>query len=299
MGGRYHAGELAVQERAGVRAMAARIANGIHRTVPERAADFLREQPFVLVGAEDAERRFVWATLLSGPPGFASVPSPDRVRLDASPRAGDPLEGALCPGRRLGVLAIDPATRRRMRVNGTVLPSADGTLEIGTEEVYSNCPRFITRRAPGRMPAGAGHRATRSGSALPPDLTDLILRADTFFLASAHPERGADVSHRGGPPGFIRMTADGRLVVPDYRGNAMFNTLGNLATDPRAGLLFLDFGTGLSLHLAARGEIVWDADRIAEVEDAERLVEFTVERWVAREGAAPAGWMDALPEGRG
>ena len=59
--------------------------------------------------------------------------------------------------------------------------------------------------------------------------------ADTFFVASAHAERGVDASHRGGLPGFVRVLGDRTLEIPDYPGNSMFNTLGNPAADPRAG----------------------------------------------------------------
>ena len=55
--------------------------------------------------------------------------------------------------------------------------------------------------------------------------------ADTFFIASAHPEGGADASHRGGRPGFVRVTGQRSLAFPDYPGNNMFNTLGNLTAD--------------------------------------------------------------------
>src|SRR3546814_14766932 len=70
-------------------------------------------------------------------------------------------------------------------------------------------------------------------------------------------EQGADVSHRGGRPGFVRVTEDdGRsvLTIPDFSGNQFFNTLGNIAINPRAGLLFVDFATGDLLTLTGRSE---------------------------------------------
>ena len=59
---------------------------------------------------------------------------------------------------------------------------------------------------------------------------------------------GADISHRGGRPGFVRVDGD-VLTIPDFRGNRYFNTLGNLIAEPRASLLFVDFETGDLLQL--------------------------------------------------
>jgi predicted pyridoxine 5'-phosphate oxidase superfamily flavin-nucleotide-binding protein len=72
----------------------------------------------------------------------------------------------------------------------------------------------------------------------------LIREADTFFIASSHRDGGADASHRGGNPGFVHVLNETKLIWPDYSGNGMFQTLGNLAIDPRAGLLFMDFESG-------------------------------------------------------
>jgi hypothetical protein len=79
----------------------------------------------------------------------------------------------------------------------------------------------------------------------------------TFFLGTAHPERGADASHRGGAPGFVRVEGN-QLWWPDYPGNNLFNSFGNLAVNPEAALLFIDFGTGAVLHLSGTASIEWD-----------------------------------------
>lgn len=63
-----------------------------------------------------------------------------------------------------------------------------------------------------------------------------IQQAGTLFIASSHPERGADVSHRGGHPGFIRVEDAQTIIIPDYSGNNMFNTLGNILVNASARL---------------------------------------------------------------
>ena len=73
-----------------------------------------------------------------------------------------------------------------------------------------------------------------------------------------HPTRGADASHRGGASGFVRV--DGAdLWWPDYAGNNMFTSMGNIAANPDAALLFVDFATGATLHLSGTATLEWIA----------------------------------------
>ena len=79
-------------------------------------------------------------------------------------------------------------------------------------------------------------------------------------------------------------------MFPDYRGNRMFQTLGNLTVDPHAGLLFLDWETGTTLQLTGRAQIVWDEDEVKARPGAERLVRFAVDVVHEHERAMPARW---------
>ncbi len=279
----YHAGERAVQERAGVRDRAARIAGSIHRVVPAAARGFLQQRTFVVLATADAAGR-PWVSLLSGPPGFAGAPQPRTVRLEAVPLPGDPLAENLQTSDWIGLLAIDPATRRRMRVNGRVLRTGHGVIEIATDQVYANCPKYIQRRGVDGSPAAA--RMVHRSSTPSAEQGEWIRRADTFFVATVVPGAGADASHRGGMPGFVTVEGN-RLSWPDYAGNLMFNTLGNIASHPRAGLLFPDFETGAILQLTGRAAIDWDSARAARVPGAERLVDVEVEEVVETAGALP------------
>ena len=272
----YHQGELEVQRRAGVAANAARIGRSIHREIPELARRFAAERGFALLGAADAEGR-VWGTLLQGPPGFLSVPAEDRLYVAARPRAGDPLAETLAAAADVGLLLIDPATRRRMRLNGRARPDGDGGLTIETLEVYANCPKYIHPREvrlpdPEVAPARVEH-----GQRLTPEQVLWLTGADTLFLATLHPAAGADVSHRGGAPGFVRVPDAGRLLIPDYAGNMMFNSLGNIAADGRAGLLLVDFTSGHTLQLTGTATLHWDAELVGGFPGAERVVELEID----------------------
>jgi len=102
----------------------------------------------------------------------------------------------------------------------------------------------------------------------------MIERADTFCIASDHPQSGADVSHRGGKPGFVRVVDDRHLAIPDYSGNNMFNTLGNIVANPRVGLLFIDSDSGRMLQLTGSARIDWNPARSSAIPGAERVVDF-------------------------
>jgi len=113
--------------------------------------------------------------------------------------------------------------------------------------------RLLEPARSGRDLAGARH-----ATALAEADAQLIRRADTFFLGTVHPERGADASHRGGPAGFVRLDGASRLWWPDYQGNNLFNSLGNLAVDPEAALLFFNFHDGQALQLSGTAGVEWD-----------------------------------------
>ena len=280
----FHEGELEVQRRAGVAAGAERVGRIVRREIPPVARAFAAERRFVILGAADAGGR-VWATVLHGEPGFLSVPADDRLLVDARPAAGDPLAQTLEAEADIGLLIIDPPTRRRMRINGRARPVGAGTLEVTPREVYSNCPKYIHPR---EVPLSSGEEddlVVERGTTLLPAQAVRLGAADTLFIASRHPRAGADVSHRGGDPGFVRVAAPDRLYVPDYSGNMMFNTLGNIAADPRAGLLLIDFRTGGTLQITGRAAIVWEDPALPTFPGAQRLVELDIEAVVETRGS--------------
>src|SRR3954471_18218958 len=76
-------------------------------------------------------------------------------------------------------------------------------------------------------------------TAFTPSDRGFIESAIYFFLATADVEGRPDVSFKGGPAGFVRVTGPGELAFPDYDGNGMFRSLGNLSVNPNVGLLFI------------------------------------------------------------
>lgn len=298
----YHAGEQALQTRAGVRERAERAGRRMIRDhMPDEHRELFEKLPYVVVGALDARDR-PWASILAGRPGFMRTPDPRTLAIGARPAAGDPLAAALAPGAPVGVLGIELETRRRNRMNGTVTAVDGGGFAVRVRQSFGNCPQYIQARThefaaqPARVPAPP----QSEGALLSPAAEALVRAADTFFIASASPAargsgaaEGVDVSHRGGNPGFVRVDrADGSsvLTAPDFAGNSMFNTFGNLALNPRAGLLFVDFARGGLLSLTGRAEIVWDGPEVAAFAGAQRLLRFHVEEGAMLDGALPLRW---------
>ncbi|AJY10278.1 pyridoxamine 5'-phosphate oxidase family protein [Burkholderia dolosa] len=298
----FHAGELAVQQRAGVTdAAGAAGRRGIRRFMPDQHRALFAQLPFFAIGGVDA-RGQPWATLRAGARGFVTSPDARTLRIDAPALPGDPLAGAWNVGAPLGGLGIEFGTRRRNRVNGVVRAVDGDALTIAVEQSFGNCAKYIQRRTPTFVPRDAAAPADVDVSDRFGDADRALLaRADTFFVASANTSadagaaRGADVSHRGGMPGFVRVDDAQTLTTPDFSGNRFFNTLGNLQRDPRAGLLFIDFDSGDLLYVAAHAEIVWDGPLVAAFDGAQRVVRFHVREVRRTRGVLPFRWSAAEP----
>jgi predicted pyridoxine 5'-phosphate oxidase superfamily flavin-nucleotide-binding protein len=220
------------------------------------------------------------------------APDAQHLRIDTLPSANDPL--ALQLGMPLGLLGLEPYTRRRNRLNGTLVALDAHGFTVQVDQSFGNCPKYIQARVP-RWVQRDTPPAQAEGAWLSAAARQLIGAADTLFIASATAQarghagaEGVDVSHRGGVPGFVRIGQDARgatvLHIPDYRGNNFFNTLGNLAVNPRAGLLFIDYGTGDLLHLSGRTELRWSED------NTQREICFTVDSGLWRARALPLAW---------
>ncbi len=161
------------------------------------------------------------------------------------------------------------------------------------QQSFGNCPEYIQARAPQPRLNPDLRRTIQSNDHLVEADADLIAAADTFFIASRSASladgksNGLDVSHRGGLPGFVQVLSDRELCFPDYKGNLLFNTLGNLLADPRAGLLFVDFNDGTMLHLSGRARVVWDVSAALARSGVERQIVFDLDCVMRRDNACP------------
>jgi predicted pyridoxine 5'-phosphate oxidase superfamily flavin-nucleotide-binding protein len=286
----YHSGEKEVQERVGVRQMAERVSRIMQPFIPPVVHDFIKIQSMLVAASVDAQGH-VWASLLTGQPGFVQALDETTLQI-TEPRwlEGDPLRANLEYNSEIGILLIEFASRLRMRLNGQAFLDKNGNIQVLSRQVYSNCQKYIQKRQPlGIADNNEGPVSFQKSELLSPSKQRLIENADTFFVASYNSEGGADASHRGGLPGFVRVE-NGILTWPDYIGNKMFNTLGNIQSNPNTGLLFLDFEQGNILQLTGKAHIVWDEARVKTFAGAERLVEFEPEEILEFTGANPLRW---------
>jgi uncharacterized protein len=304
LAGPFHEGELCAQRLAGEAAEGE--ANGamIDDKLMAGALRFIRAQKMAIVSSRDAQGRR-WASLLAGAAGFMEPEDRKTLTISIDPAENDPsdvLWENLRGDEHLGVLIIALENRQRLRVNGRAR-LAEGRLTVQVEESFANCPKYITRRAidiarlegsgnetsPAQVterPARKKLRSDVQGGELGAAQIALLRATDILFLATGHPERGADASHRGGNPGFVEVVDGKTLRIPDYSGNSLFNTLGNLLSDAHFGMLIPDFRSGRMLQLTGTARVNWSA------QDAEhcsggtgRFVEFKIEEW--RERALP------------
>jgi hypothetical protein len=105
-----------------------------------------------------------------------------------------------------------------------------------------------------------------------------IAQSPFFFLATADAAGRPDCSYKGGQPGFVQVLAPDLLVFPDYDGNGMFRSLGNIRSNPWVGLLFIRFAPPARLRVNGRAEVVTDDPLLTELPGAQRLVRVRVGR---------------------
>ncbi|GJH14179.1 pyridoxamine 5'-phosphate oxidase family protein [Caballeronia novacaledonica] len=292
----WHEGELQMQRGLGVADKMADVGRRVIRDyMPDQHRAFFAQLPFVILGTVDVEG-LPWATLVAQTPGFVQSPSPKELWIHLSLDPSDPATPGLVEGASVGLLGMEPATRRRNRMNGTVGKCSESGFSINVVQSFGNCPQYIQARDFEfiRDPTSLSEAPPVRMDELSEDARTLIEDADTLFVASyidgSDGQREVDVSHRGGRAGFVRIEDDGSMTVPDFAGNLFFATLGNLLLNPKAGLVFVDFETGDLLHLSGKAKVIVGSPEIAAFQGAERLWNFTPERIIFRQGGLALRW---------
>jgi predicted pyridoxine 5'-phosphate oxidase superfamily flavin-nucleotide-binding protein len=247
----FHADERALQERMGVREQARqRGAVSIRPFMPEQHQRFFEALPLAFVATLD-HAGDPQADALVGRSGMLRAVTPTMLVVYDTP--GEHALHSLRPGAPVGLLGIDFTNGRRNRANGVVERHDGDGVGLRVTHSFGNCPRHIHVRRPDPVVAAA---------TMALDPRALVETAPTFFIASRSAELdpsrggGVDISHRGGTPGFVRWVDDDTVVFDDVPGNNFFNTLGNIASDPRVSLLFVDFDCGRQLRIAGDAVLV-------------------------------------------
>lgn len=285
-GRRFHQGERLMQLRAGETVRADRNAAVFADVIAVGARAFLATQRMIAMGTRDAGGTPV-ASLIFGAPDFVSTTDGSRViikRKKIIVDEHDPLWATLHVGAPIGLLAIEFDSRRRLRINGDVTRCDETRIDVTVREAYPNCHKYIQRRHLIETGDDTSGDTPITGHRLDAERHAFVRRVDTLFLVSGHPTRGIDVSHRGGKPGFVRVLGEDVLRVPDYPGNSLFNSLGNLMVDPRAALALIDFEHARVLQMQGIARV-----HLGLADDPEqpsggtcRYWDFRLTRWIER-----------------
>ncbi|MFB8276012.1 pyridoxamine 5'-phosphate oxidase family protein [Nocardia colli] len=271
-----------------------RVAHGDNPTIPGLPTSYgiwMAQSPLLALGTVDEHDR-VWTTVLGGDAGVVRPVAAGVLGVNARSREPllgfDPVLEALFAGHDLrdggiarhpgdgklvGGLAIDLETRSRVKISGRMLgggvvatePQAGVQLAVAVEESLGNCPKYLNRKAV--RPHDSSPTLVSEQIPLVPEAIDLIGRSDLFAISSRHGTASMDTNVRGGSPGFVRVLANSAagvtLVYPEYSGNRLFQTLGNLRADPAVGVTFPDVETGAVLYLSGRADVLVGADAAA------------------------------------
>lgn len=287
---RFHPGEVQLHAEAGTDTDAYE-AMSIDMMIPDlkpNEAAFVDGLTFSYAGSVDADGR-PWASpLLASNGRLFDVETPTRVVIDSAVAEGDPLRTNIDATGQLSVLYLEPRTRRRSKSIGVATVAESGIVTYDMTRNFGLCPKYIFKRNHEvSSEANVAKTSTRTNVLSEKDVEQLKA-TDTIFFAS-HSPHGADVTHRGGSPGFVQVHGTNRLEIPDYFGNGMFNTFGNLVLDNRLAVTDTDFATGRTIHMTGRANVELTGD----AEPARRVL-FDIEEVIVTY-AAIGIWTDVEP----
>ncbi|CAG5142126.1 uncharacterized protein ALTATR162_LOCUS1080 [Alternaria atra] len=268
-----------------------------------QATFMFQRAPLLAFGTLDAQSR-PWTTLWGGTPGFSEPLGGGfigtRTLVDdkndpvVQALVGDGEKGEMTQakdgGKLVAGLAIDLMTRKRVKVAGRMIAGTSTNVNVEVEgeedrtqqqiqlvtkieQSLGNCPKYLNQYE--IYPALVTAKLVSQSSALSEEGKTLIAKADMFFLSTTT-EDDMDVNHRGGPAGFVRMIDSNSLVYPEYSGNRLYQSLGNLQLNPRVGITFPGYDTGDVLYLTGTTDILAGADAAALLPGSNLAVKITI-----------------------
>ncbi|KAL7911894.1 hypothetical protein GGI35DRAFT_301446 [Trichoderma velutinum] len=249
--------------------------------LPTNHAVRAMQSPLVAVGTLDSKGR-PWTTVWGGDVGCARPVAEDVLRFDSKvDTEHDPVFNALLGSdetktghavlqddkrKMMAALTIDLDGQDRVKLMGKMLAaveSKDGRVRIAMdiEESLGNCPKYLNRKE--IVPNNAHPVLISQKLPLPQEAVDLLGRADTLFLSSTN-GKSMDTNNRGGPPGFVRIIQNNEdgvvLIYPEFSGNRLYQSLGNLKVNPLIGIVVPDFVTSDVLYLTGSATILVGKD---------------------------------------
>ena len=289
--GVFHAGERSLHEKLDISERLHELGLRMIRDhMPDQHREFFASLSSVHIGALDSSGH-PWAIMRIGWPGFMESADDKTLSISSSPLIGEPADLNLSVGAKVSVVGIEFETQRRNRLNATIDAVEGDTLSLHVDQSYGNCPKYIQIRT---RASGEATQSTPPKTATVLSEADKaqITRADTLLIASRaaqlgdDPRAGVDINHRGGMPGFISVLDDKTIQFPDYKGNNFYNTFGNIVTDNRVGIQFVDFETGTLLNLKGTAALIEDINN-GELPLMGRGLRISIDTVTRAEGGLP------------
>lgn len=291
----FHEGEALMQTETGIDT--ARFDQAVNDSfVPDLSPNevqFVQGLTFSVATSIGSDGRPWTSPMFGGRGVLFEVESPTVVRIAVSPTDGDPLVSNVVATGELGVLYFDPSRRRRAKSIGTATVERDGRIRYEMTRNFGLCTKYIFKRSHLHVEEAGEVQPHTSETHLSELDQRQLVQADTIFFGSFYKGRGADATHRGGAAGFIDVVDEVTVRVPDYPGNGMFNTLGNLQINPRFSMLHVDFTTGRTIQTTG----VASVERTPDDPRAARWVNVTVESVIVT-WSNVGTWMDIEPSSR-
>ncbi len=240
----YHAGQREVQDEANSRPAADMLAERMGSRGERNLSFYGRADLVVYATADEAG-----VLRLGAVAGLAPLLFP----YDDASLALPASITALPSGTMVGAIAIDLESASRARVNG-VIEARGGTRVLVSREEFINCRKYV---APSKALEDAEHAGPVQRDPVASDddgLLRVLSAVETAFVATVDPTGQPDVSHKGGPAGFLRYDATARkLQWIELIGNGTFRSAGNVRATGIISVVALDLSTGDAYELCGRG----------------------------------------------
>jgi uncharacterized protein len=255
----YHDGERYIQEQMGVRDKSDSLSSMIYHEMPVVAAQFLESLNFAVVTFSTSNQE-LFSSVLFDINSFITILHTKEIviNLEKSSFIPDNILGE--KNLNIGLLGLEFENRMRIRVNGKG-KIEDNKLFLVIDEVYSNCPKYINdRKIVGKVDF-FNDSILDKYTTLVNECKKIIENSDTFFIATNHENKGSDISHKGGKKGFLKIISPTQLEFDDFPGNNMYNTLGNIYTNPNISILIVDFASNDILHINGHAKIIENIEK--------------------------------------
>ncbi|KAH6696810.1 hypothetical protein F5X68DRAFT_126266 [Plectosphaerella plurivora] len=306
----WHQGELEMHRKLEV---PTQLHNPTYPGLPPSYGSRVTESPILAVGTLDDQGQ-PWTTLWGGERGFARPIAQGVVGVRTGVDLGDPVLAALFDnkiekdvvarpedpelGRVFAALSIDLESRDRVKLAGRFVAGAvTETFEEGGGEVQmalavteslGNCPKYLNKRPVEPRTPKPG--TVETGLPLSLAALEVVEQADMFFLSTTNGNT-MDTNHRGGSRGFMRVLhhEDGTvdLVYPEFSGNRLYQSLGNLQVNPKVGIAIPNFQTSDILYVTGTAAILVGEDAAKFIARTNIAVKITLSNAIFAPGGLP------------